>query len=35
MRAVLGRLDWHQAELMEEWALAQVRKPLKPIALLE
>jgi hypothetical protein len=35
LRAVLDWLDLHQAELMEDWALAQVRKPLKPIAPLE
>jgi dTDP-D-glucose 4,6-dehydratase len=32
---VLDWLDLHQAELMEDWALAQVRKALKPIAPLE
>ena len=35
LRAVLEWLDLHQSELMEDWALAQVRKPLKPIAPLE
>jgi dTDP-D-glucose 4,6-dehydratase len=32
---VLDWLDLHQAELMEDWALAQVGKALKPIAPLE
>jgi hypothetical protein len=35
LRAVLDWLDAHQAELLEDWALAQARKPLRPIAPLE
>ncbi|BBP00757.1 DUF4160 domain-containing protein [Sulfuriferula nivalis] len=35
LRATLEWLDLHQAELMEDWQLAQTRKPLKPIAPLE
>jgi hypothetical protein len=34
-RQVSDWLDLHHAELMKDWALAQVRKPLKPIAPLE
>jgi hypothetical protein len=35
MRAVLDWLDEHKAELLEDWQLAQLRKPLKSIAPLE
>jgi hypothetical protein len=35
LRAVLDWLDEHQAELLEDWQLAQLRKPLKSIAPLE
>jgi hypothetical protein len=35
MRAVLEWLDLHQTELLEEWNLAQQRKPLFPISPLE
>jgi hypothetical protein len=35
LRAVLDWLDEHKAELQEDWALAQARKPLNPIAPLE
>lgn len=35
LRAVLEWLDLHQVELMEDWQLAQARKPLKPIDPLE
>jgi hypothetical protein len=35
LRAVLDWLDQHQVELMEDWTLAQLRKPLKPIEPLE
>ena len=35
LRAVLDWLDEHRMELMENWQLAQLRKPLKPIAPLE
>ena len=35
LRAVLDWLDQHQHELMEDWALAQLRKPLTPIEPLE
>ena len=35
LRAVLDWLDINQTALMEDWALAQQRKPLKPIAPLE
>jgi hypothetical protein len=35
LRAVLDWLDEHQNELMEDWHLATVRQPLKPIAPLE
>ncbi|MDP2880800.1 MAG: DUF4160 domain-containing protein [Azonexus sp.] len=34
-RSVLEWLDLHQSELLEDWALAQVRKPLKSIDPLE
>ncbi len=35
LRAVLDWLDMHQVELMDDWQLAQARKPLKPIEPLE
>ena len=35
LRAVLDWLDEHQAELLANWQLAQLRKPLKSIAPLE
>jgi hypothetical protein len=35
MRAVLEWLDLHQPELMQDWALAEQRKPLLPILPLE
>lgn len=35
LRAVLDWLDEHKSELMADWNLAQLRKPLKPIAPLE
>ena len=35
LRAVLDWLDLHQPELMDDWQLAQARKPLKPIEPLE
>lgn len=35
LRAVLEWLDMHQSELMEDWILAQARKPLNPISPLE
>ena len=35
LRAVLEWLDLHQNELMDDWFLAQERKPLKPIEPLE
>lgn len=35
LRAVLDWLDINQAELMQNWVLAQDRKPIKPIAALE
>ena len=35
LRAVLEWLDLHQVALLEDWSLAQLRKPLKPIAPLE
>jgi hypothetical protein len=35
LRAVLDWLDLHQTELQEDWVLAELRKPLKPIAPLE
>ena len=35
LRAVLDWLDEHKTELMEDWHLAQLREPLKPIAPLE
>jgi len=35
IRAVLDWLDEHKAELLADWHLAQLRKPLIPIAPLE
>jgi len=35
LRAVLEWLDEHQLELLEDWDLAQQRKPLNPILPLE
>ena len=35
LRCVLEWLDYHQGELLEDWALAQARKPLKSIEPLE
>jgi hypothetical protein len=35
MRAVLDWLDEHKTELMNDWILAEQRKPLNPIAPLE
>jgi len=35
LRAVLEWLDLHQAELVQDWLLAEQRKPLKPILPLE
>ena len=35
LRAVLDWLDEHKGELLEDWRLAQLREPLKPIAPLE
>ena len=35
LRAVLDWLDQNQAALLENWRLAQLRKPLLPIAPLE
>lgn len=35
LRAVLDWLDENKAELLEDWLLAQLRKPLKSIAPLE
>ena len=35
LRAVLEWLDEHKLELLEEWNLAQQRKPLNPILPLE
>ncbi len=35
LRAVLDWLDQNQAALLENWCLAQLRKPLLPIAPLE
>jgi Domain of unknown function (DUF4160) len=35
LRAVLEWLDLHQSDLLEDWALAQARKPLKSIEPLE
>ena len=35
LRAVLEWLDLHQGELMQDWQLAQERKPLNPILPLE
>ena len=35
LRAVLEWSDLHQAELLEDWELAQQRKPLKSIEPLE
>ncbi len=35
LRAVLEWAELHQAELMNDWALAQARRPLQPIAPLE
>lgn len=35
LRAVLEWLDEHHQELLEDWQLAQQRKPLKPISPLE
>jgi hypothetical protein len=35
LRAVLDLLDEHQAVLIANWQLAQLRKPLKSIAPLE
>ena len=35
LRAVLEWLDEHNKELLEDWQLAQQRKPLKSIAPLE
>lgn len=32
LRAVLDWLDEHKVELLEDWQLAQLRKPLKSIA---
>ena len=35
LRAVLEWAEIHQARLMEDWTLAETRKPLKPIPPLE
>jgi hypothetical protein len=35
LRAVLDWLDEHKTELLQDWQLAQLRKPLNPIAPLE
>ncbi len=35
LRAVLDWLDEHKAELLEDWRLAEQRKPLKRISPLE
>lgn len=35
LRAVLDWLDEHKDELMENWRLAEQRKPMHPIAPLE
>jgi hypothetical protein len=35
LKAVLEWMELHQAELMNDWALAQARRPLQPIAPLE
>ena len=35
LRAVLEWLDEHKLELLEDWDLAQQRKPLNPISPLE
>ena len=35
LRAVLEWLDLHQSDLLEDWALAQARMPLKSIEPLE
>ena len=35
LRAVLDWLDEHKLDLLEDWRLAEERKPLKPIAPLE
>jgi hypothetical protein len=35
LRLVLEWYEQHQAELLEDWALAQQRQPLKPIPPLE
>lgn len=35
LRAVLDWLDEHKFELLEDWQLAEQRKPLKPISPLE
>ena len=35
LRLVLEWYELHQAELLENWELAQQRRPLKPIAPLE
>ena len=35
LRALLDWLDEHKTELLQDWQLAQLRKPLIPIAPLE
>jgi hypothetical protein len=35
LRAVLDWLDEHKTDLLQDWQLAQLRKPLIPIAPLE